>query len=1028
MQLKASGHKSSFAIRIVRGGIVCAATVVVSCVFTAVGHAESPTDWAIPWQVGPESRDVVTLGTPSVTQDIAQTRDGYLWFASMNGLYRYDGDRLVDVALGHAGQSARRLLASRDGGLWVATGGGYLDPAVAADKPFNVGFREGAGGLSFLKSGEMIEVLPPDGKAEHWVWSLAELRDGRLAIGTEDGVWLLSRGQTNARRLPLSDREPGHVSSLLVRNEQGEEVLWIVTAAGVWRWRTQHADAPQKQFPMVGARDLAPTSSDFWIIQDTQLFLVENGAITKTLTGAPGEQMRSVLSSKTEATWVGTTFGLKRIRNGALEPAVEALPQQSVRALFRDREGSVWAAVKGLGVAQMRVAVVKNLGREEGLPADTALSVLPDVADPRHRYWVMTTAGLAKIQDGKIDLHPLHNVQLDWRLRNLAQERDGTLWLGFDRLVRLRKKETSEFGPEALGAEVRAVFVDENDLWVGLSNGSALRFANGDTDQAPDRFSKDTGFCPGPIQRISAGADTVLWFVGPGGATRYDKEPRQGRCVKLESQDADRLQDVPVATDVAQDDNGTAWITAVGNQGLFRFKDGVIKPVPAISGFLPTSLYGLLLDDAKNAWFSSYQGVFRLRLEDLERWIDGQGSLPVVFHVDHDSGMRSSDCQSTFTPSLISWNHGGILVTTALGLSAIKPPEALPQPQVEPVIESVNVDGRPLSPAEAVLPGSRRIDILFNAPTFLAAPRLHFQQRLDGIDDRWRDVGDTRAAQFIDLKPGDYTFRVRLAIAKAGTNRAAWVSFRVLAPWYQRWPMTLAALLMVSLFLFLAYRMRLARLSAHFTTIANERNRIARDWHDGLSQVFLGIGYQLEALRMRLGANKSSTVDPAVAIILDDTKAMVKDAQEGVKTVLWDLRADQDNNRFLETFRALADETKKRFGVMVLIHTTGPLPPAGDITREWILIATEAVTNAVKHGQAKNIRIALAFSKTEATLAIEDDGTGVLVQPDAQKRRVSFGLVGMQERAARCGGQLFLEPGDSVGTRVRVVVQWRSNG
>ena len=986
--------------------------------------------WQTPWHLGPEVRDVVTLGTPSVTQDIAQTRDGYLWFASMNGLFRYDGDRLTAIDLGASGPSSRQLLAARDGGLWVATGGGYLDVSTKPMLLISVGLREGSGGLSFVENGIVLQVLPGDGRPEHWVWSLAELADGTVAVGTEDGVWLVSNKGDRPQRLhwPGIEDHAQLISSLLVQSVDGHEVLQIANASGVWQWTPSRSEVPRLQFATPGVRGLSAAEDGFWIVNDAELFLVTDGKIQLTVEGEPGEQMRSVLFVPGSPVWVGTTFGLRELRDNKLVAAQEALPHQSVRSLMQDREGSVWAAVKGVGVAQLRVPVVKNLGRAEGLPSDIVLSVIRDADPEKNALWLTTASGLVRVQDGTLSLQTKLVNEVDWRLRNMSSQANGTLWLGFDRLARYTGQNVSLFNASATGGDVRGLFVDEDDdLWLGYLDGGVGAFAKGNLEAPVAKLSVSDGLCSGPIIAIAKGTGRSLWFVSPHGVAHLEKGDAKAMCAKFREPSDGKAHVLTTATGVVHEPNGTAWITATGGGGLFRLKDGQLRSVPSDAGFPPSSLYAAILDGAGNAWFSSYEGLFHANLGQLDRWVDGNGKAPQIFHVDHESGMRSSDCQATFSPVMVPWGPGGVMVATALGLAAVKPPNALPKPQVLPFVEAVLVDGKPLESDHTIRPGARRIDVHYNAPTFAAARRPRFEQRLDGIDRQWRSVGEQRSAQLTALAPGRYTFQVRVERGYTPATNIASVSFQVLAPWYRRLATIVAAFCILALCLFLFYRMRVARLAARFQTIADERNRIARDWHDGLSQVFVGIGYQLEALRLRLGSKNQPTVDPAVVSIIDETKVMVKDAQEGVKAVLWDLRAGNDSNSFLAEFRSLAQLGQRRFGVTVQVRSSGALPQPGPLTEEWPKIAKEAVTNAVKHGKAKQIAITLTFTDSLATMTIDDDGEGMTPQGSGASNSRSFGLVGMSERALRCGGTVALEPRPEGGSRLCVVVDLGKN-
>ncbi|MDX2022983.1 MAG: histidine kinase [Deltaproteobacteria bacterium] len=994
--------------------IVCASALTTVLLFNSKANASV---WSVPWRAGAEARDVITLGTPSVTLDIAQTRDGYVWLAAMNGLFRYDGDRLAKQALEGDVPAVRKLMPTRRGQLWVAGGGGYLDVDVGTGDPFLVGLREGHGGLFVLEQGQTKRILPADDAPAHWVWSMGELADGRVVAGTENGLWLIDPrdGQSTPVAAPVP-AHARHVAALLVQSTAVGEIVWFANAAGVWRWTVAGRQPPELVFAMVGVRDVVFARGGFWIVQDAHLHRVKEGVIVQTIAAAAGEQFRSFLDSEGEPPWVGTTFGLQRLRDGKLNAADETLPKQTVRALMRDREGNVWAACKGSGAALLRVPAVHNLGQREGLPADVVLSLLPQTG-AWDAMWAATREGLVHISRGEITARPMPQEAPDWRLRNLAQQSDGTLWAGFDRLGRYKDGRTSVISPDALGGRVRALAVDpkRETLWLGFLEGGAKAFRHGDLLQ-PEPVPQ--GLCPGPVNGIVPAQGGEVWFLSPRGVALLPSDATNARCYPIEGLGSTSV------TGLVQDGDGTAWITATGSHGLLRLSHDVVTAVPRAAEFPPSSLYAAARDSRGSLWFSSYQGVFNVQAEALDRWTRGEGPVPLVFHVDNEAGMRSADCQTSFGPTLVPWGDGGVMVATALGVAAIKPAHALPRPHIEPVVDVVFVDGVPINAAHVIPPGAQRIEIRYSAPTFVAGAKPRFEQRLDGVDATWRAVGELRSALFAKLPARDYALRIRIV---GEPQRSAVVAFKVLAPWYRR-PLFLVMVVVAVLALFvLFYRWRINQLAAGFNAITKERTRIARDWHDGLSQVFLGIGYQLEAMRMRLAKGTVTAADPSLLTIIDEAAAMIKGAQQDVKKTLWDLRdGDGDKNRFLALFDELAHTSRKRFNVNVQIKVSGTLPRAGQITEEWPRIAQEAVTNAVRHGKAKNIFVVLAFDGPLATLTIDDDGIGV--QPTSGNRG-SFGLVGMRERAARCGGTLVVEPAPGgVGTRLQVVVDSNVHG
>src|SRR5688500_10348891 len=98
-----------------------------------------------------EGTEFRTVAPPGVMLALAQTADGHVWFGTSSGLFRYDGRNMLHVPLRTSSGPVRVLLASKSGGLWAATGGGYLDSPKQPGGQFEVSLREGKGGLVYIE-------------------------------------------------------------------------------------------------------------------------------------------------------------------------------------------------------------------------------------------------------------------------------------------------------------------------------------------------------------------------------------------------------------------------------------------------------------------------------------------------------------------------------------------------------------------------------------------------------------------------------------------------------------------------------------------------------------------------------------------------------------------------------------------------------------------------------------------------------------------------------------------------------------
>ena len=205
----------------------------------------------------------------------------------------------------------------------------------------------------------------------------------------------------------------------------------------------------------------------------------------------------------------------------------------------------------------------------------------------------------------------------------------------------------------------------------------------------------------------------------------------------------------------------------------------------------------------------------------------------------------------------------------------------------------------------------------------------------------------------------------------------------------------------------------------------DERLRIARELHDGPLQ-------DLHALRLQLGF-----VADALAKSGDPRRvevARVRGAHDETHTVIGELRAIAESLRppalgpfgLAAALRAHADRFRRTWpdvNVDLDLDDDGQSLPES-VRLALFRIAQEALTNAVKHGHPDRIALALCLRGNHVEIRIEDDGTGMALDPDAPDIPASghFGILGMRERVGAVGGTLTIGQSQIGGVRVTASV------
>jgi signal transduction histidine kinase len=212
---------------------------------------------------------------------------------------------------------------------------------------------------------------------------------------------------------------------------------------------------------------------------------------------------------------------------------------------------------------------------------------------------------------------------------------------------------------------------------------------------------------------------------------------------------------------------------------------------------------------------------------------------------------------------------------------------------------------------------------------------------------------------------------------------------------------------------------RRAMAEAEFTAILSERNRVAREIHDTLSQSLGAISVQLELARTHADEISASARNN-LATAHKLTRAALAEARDSI----WNMRSHVlEKGDLGEALEGILMQMTEGTGVTPSIRVEGDrrrLPPV--VENNLLRIGQEAITNASKHAKPTCIDVTLAFDGRTIRLAAEDDGVGFVMgsQPNGERR--SFGLVGMKERAELLGGTVEINSAPGQGTRVVVTI------
>jgi nitrate/nitrite-specific signal transduction histidine kinase len=197
--------------------------------------------------------------------------------------------------------------------------------------------------------------------------------------------------------------------------------------------------------------------------------------------------------------------------------------------------------------------------------------------------------------------------------------------------------------------------------------------------------------------------------------------------------------------------------------------------------------------------------------------------------------------------------------------------------------------------------------------------------------------------------------------------------------------------------------------------VLEERQRLARELHDSVTQALYSVTLYADAARMAFSAQKWDALERN----LQEVRNMAREAMYDMRLLVFELRPFMLETEGLASAlrtRLAAVEGRSGLKTEVLVEGERRLPIKFE--EELYRIAQEGLNNVVKHAEATQVQIQLKYDENTVSLEVMDDGKGF--EPEAATQSGGFGLQGIKERVQQLGGTMKIESVPLKGTRLRV--------
>ena len=674
------------------------------------------------------------LVTNEVTR-IFQDREGCLWFGTVHGVSRYDGQSFVNFTTqeGLANNVVVAICQDREGILWFGTYGGAsrYDPSAS-------------------DSGEVWTTFTmKDGLVGNNVQAIIEDLSGNLWFGARDGGVSRYNGKTFTNFTTKEGLAFDQIWSVL---QDPEGNLWFGTDGGgvsqydgkaFKTFTTKHGLASDIVYSIFQDRE-----GDLWFSTINGGVSRYNGKTFKTFTtqeGLADNLLSTVCQDREGVFWFGTKFkGANRYDPSAVIREGESLfthittkdglVDNSLEKIFQDRDGYLWFGTAG-GASQYDPRTFITHTREDGLAHHDVLVILQGREGD---LWLGTTEGVIQYDGKTFTTFTTQDGLADNTVSTIIQDQEGNLWFGSglggvgSGVSRYDGKTFTTFTTQdGLGNnQVESILQDrEGNFWFGIFGGGVSRY-DGETFTT---FTTQDGLASNWVGAVLQDREGNFWFgsggMGSGGSgvSRYD-----GKTFTTYNE-KNGLAGNTVSV-IFQDREGNLWFG--GPDGVSCYDGKSFSKIAALS------THAILQDREGTLWFGTDDGLSRY---------DG-----LVFQTITDQdGLAGNRVWS-----ILQDREGNLWFGTNKGITRFR--QQAPSPPLV-FIDAVVADRRYEKVSDLAIPSTVNITAFEfrGGMNFKTRPEaMVYRYRLKGYDQDWKNT-HTRRVEYQDLPRGAYTFEVQ---------------------------------------------------------------------------------------------------------------------------------------------------------------------------------------------------------------------------------------------------------------------------
>ena len=746
----------------------------------------------------------------STVFSIDQDKRGNMWFATYDGVNKYDGYAFTvyqhneDDPNSIANDISRIVKTDSQGRVWIGT----RDGLSRYDEEKDI-FQN----FFYEKNGKHLQVN-----------GIEEISPEQLLISTPEGLIMFDIKESKFRDDSFSTAMHKTIASTLYR--QDDQIYIGTSTDGLYTYSITQKTF-EKVIPILGTKQiqaiLQQSPTRIWVATEgAGLFLINpKTKEIKNYLHSPSNPksissnyIRSLAMDSQNRLWIGTFNDLNIYHEGTDSFAsyssnpVEngSLSQRSVRSIFMDSQGGMWLGTYFGGLnyyhpIRNRFKNIRNIPYKNSL-SDNVVSCI--VEDKDKNLWIGTNDGGLNLYNPITQRFTSYTLQEDESARGIGSnnikavyvdEKKSLVYIGTHAgglsILHRNSGQVENFNQrnsQLVNENVYAILPDgEGNLWLGTLS-ALVRFNPEQRSFTTIEKEKDgTPVVSKQITTLFRDSHKRLWIGGEEGLSVF----------KQEGLDIQKASILPVSNVtklftncIYEASNGVIWVGTREGFYCFNEKDKQIKRYNTTNGLPNNVVYGILEDSFGRLWLSTNRGIscFNPETEKFRNFTESDGLQSNQFNTA--SYCRTSVGQMYF---------GGIN-----GITTFRPELLLDNPYTPPVVitklqlfnkvvrpdDETGILTKNISETKSITLKSWQtaFSIEFVVSNYISGQHNTFAYKLEGYDKEWYYLTDSRTVSYSNLPQGTYQFLVKAANSDGKWNPIPTALEIIVLPiWYKTW-------------------------------------------------------------------------------------------------------------------------------------------------------------------------------------------------------------------------------------------------